>query len=89
MRCLGPRRARMGLKTASVLTKGGTPSQLRDSGGLGVSLTALSSFDPRQKRRTRLTHYGCFSQGFPGDPMAWTPWHTNFFAFSSASCLLG
>ena len=37
----------MGMETASVLTEGKTPSQLRDSGGLGDSLTALSSFDHR------------------------------------------
>ena len=35
----------MGLATASVLTEGQTPSQLRDSGGLGRTRTALSSCD--------------------------------------------
>ena len=79
----------MGLVTASVLTEGRTPSQLRDSGGLGDSLTALSSFGHWQGQWVRHPHYGCCSQGIQSDPMAWTPWQPKALAFCSATCLLG
>jgi len=42
----------MGMETASVLTEGRTPSQLRDSGGLGDSLTALSLCEHPQGGRS-------------------------------------
>ena len=55
----------MGLETASVLTEGRTPSQLRDSGGLGDSLTALSSFCQPLRRWIRHTHLQLFYRPLP------------------------
>ena len=76
----------MGMETASVLTEGKTPSQLRDSGGLGRTLTALSSFCQPLRRWIRLAKYevwvllalqgvlfealGCCSHGIHSEPMA-------------------
>jgi hypothetical protein len=51
----------MGLGTVSVLTKGRTPSQLRDSGGVGIAKrarTALSSCGLGQAQTPSAYHYG-------------------------------
>ncbi len=51
----------MGWGTVSVLTKGRTPSQLRDSGGIGIAKrarTALSSCGLGQAQSPSAHHYG-------------------------------
>jgi hypothetical protein len=54
----------MGIGTVSVLTKGRTPSQLRDSGGVGIAKqtrTALSSCGLDQVQNPSKPNYGPLS----------------------------